>query len=368
MATSAQTQNAEYSPKSWTAEDAYRDKPWIQYLSHKEHDGFQSALEHALKVNKPFLEMTQEDYPLPPVSQQALRCALATVKGRRGMCLIKGFPTDKWTESEMRLAYWGIGLYMGVARPQNRAGEVIVDVRDAGGGYKVKGGRGYNTNAGLDFHQVSVDVVALLCRRTAETGGASQVVSSIALRDRVAALRPGLTPVLQANNWYHSHQGAQDRSQSGYHRCSILDNDYRFFCARTNRKNSNAAQEDFPEVPKYTPEQVEALYLLDRIIPLEDYCYTMELERGNIRLLISFVTLHSRTPFEDHENPDKKRHLMRLWLSVPGSQPLPSEWADYWGDVRANAVRGGLCGTTITSEYLAYEKRQAGAFEMHCTH
>ncbi|KAK9416792.1 hypothetical protein SUNI508_09490 [Seiridium unicorne] len=295
MATSAQTQNAEYSPKSWTAEDAYRDKSWIQYLSHKEHDGFQSALEHALKVNKPFLEMTQEDYPLPPVSQQALSCALATVKGRRGMCLIKGFPTDKWTESEMRLAYWGIGLYMGVARPQNRAGEVIVDVRDAGGGYKVKGGRGYNTNAGLDFRQDSVDVVALL-------------------------------------------------------------------------KNSNAAQEDFPEVPKYMPEQVEALYLLDRIIPLEDYCYTMELERGDIRLLISFVTLHSRTPFEDHENPDKKRHLMRLWLSVPGSQPLPSEWADYWGDVRANAVRGGLCGTTITSEYLAYEKRQAGAFEMHCTH
>ncbi|KAK7964953.1 hypothetical protein PG996_000685 [Apiospora saccharicola] len=42
-----------------------------------------------------------------------------------------------------------MGLYMGVARPQNRASEVINDVRDAGGSYKSPGGRGYNTNAGL---------------------------------------------------------------------------------------------------------------------------------------------------------------------------------------------------------------------------
>jgi hypothetical protein len=101
----------------------------------------------------------------------------------------------------MQLAYWGMSLYMGVGRTQNRASEVISDVRDTGGGYKVKGGRGYNTNPGLDFHQDSCDVVVLLCRRTAREGGTSKVMSSLALHDRVMELRPDLLPVLQNENW-----------------------------------------------------------------------------------------------------------------------------------------------------------------------
>lgn len=78
-----------------------------------------------------------------------------------------------------------------------------------------------------------------------------------------------------------------------------------------------------------------------------------------MQLLNSFVTLHSRTPFEDYEDEDEKRHLMRLWLSLPVSQPLPESWTEYWGDSRAGSVRGGVRGSATTEEYLTYEKRQA---------
>src|SRR3546814_20961085 len=68
---------------------------------------------------------------------------------------------------------------MGVARPQNKNSEILNDVRNAGGTYHDKGGRGYNTNASLDFHIDFGDVVALLCRRdrTSVVSGKSVSVS-----------------------------------------------------------------------------------------------------------------------------------------------------------------------------------------------
>lgn len=355
-------QNA-FAPRAWTAAEAAGDTSWIQRLAEEEVDGFRMALEHARQVDKPLLAMEQADFPLSAPALEALQRAVATTQGRWGMCLLKGFPVDEWTEAETRLAYWGMGLHMGVGRTQNRASQVMNDVRDEGGDYKVKGGRGYNTNAGLDFHQDSCDVVGLLCRRTARRGGTSKVISSIALRDEVQRLRPDLIAVLQ-QPFFHSYQGTQDPSQPPFYRCPILGEIPGFFALRANRKNTDAAQRDFAEVPRLTGLQHEALDLLDELMPSPLLCYTMELEGGDLQLLNSYVTLHSRTPFEDFEEADKKRHLLRLWLSIPSSQPLPAAWEEYFGDVRPGAVRGGVRGSSITAEFVGYEQRQAAALGM----
>lgn len=352
------------SPKAWLAADVQRDDSWIQRLSADEIAGFDTALAHARHAGKPYLSMTQADFPLSASAQAALARAVATTQGRWGMCLLRGFPVDRWTEDECRMLVWGMSLYMGVARTQNRASQIMNDVRDEGGDYKVKGGRGYNTNAGLDFHQDSCDVVALLCRRTARTGGTSKVVNSIAVRDEIARTRPDLIPVLQGP-WYHSYQGAQDPNQPPFYVCPILGSDPEHFAMRTNRKNTDAAQRDFEDVPRLTAAQFEALDLLDTLLPDPRFCYTMMLERGDLQLLNNYVNLHSRTPFEDFDVADQKRHLYRLWMAIPTSQPLPSEWETYFGDVRAGAVRGGVRGSAITAEFIAYEKRQAATMGMH---
>jgi len=189
------------------------------------------------------------------------------------------------------------------------------------------------------------------------------VISSIALRDEVQRLRPDLIPVLQGT-WYHSYQATQDPIQPPYYRCPIFGNDPVHFCARTNRKNTDAAQRDFEDVPRLTAAQKEALDLFDQLMPSDKLCYSMQLEQGDMQLLNNYVTLHSRTPFEDYEDPDKKRHLLRLWLAIPDSQPLPPEWEEYYGDVRSGAVRGGVRGSAITQAVLTYEERQAKAMGM----
>ncbi|AMR80834.1 TauD/TfdA family dioxygenase [Cupriavidus nantongensis] len=354
---------ASQRPLPWTARQAREDRSWVLRMTEAEIQGMRDALNHARTLDKPLLEMEQADFPLNEAARGVLSRAIGITQGGWGMCLVKGFPVDEWTEDESRLAYWGMSLYMGVARTQNRASEVMNDVRNEGGEYKVKGGRGYNTNAGLDFHQDSCDVVGLLCRRTARAGGTSKVISSIALYEAVQQRRPDLIPVLRGT-FFHSYQGTQDASQPPYYRCPIFGSHPEYFSARTNRKNTDAAQRDFAEVPRLTPAQVEALDLLDALMPSDKLCFTMELEQGDMQLLNNYVTLHSRTPFEDHDDPDRKRHLFRLWLAVPGSQPLPDDWKEYYGDVRAGAVRGGVRGSAITPAFLDYEKRQAGALGM----
>jgi len=352
-----------FKPQAWLAQDVANASSWILRMTDDEVHGFDLALAHARALGKPLLDMTQADFPLSEASRAVLARAMAATQDRWGMCLLKGFPVHRWSEADVRLAYWGMGLYMGVARPQNRASEIINDVRDVGASYKVKGGRGYNTNAGLDFHQDSCDVVALLCRRAAKRGGTSKVISSMALRDEVQRLRPDLIAVLQ-QPWHHSYQGTQDPVQPPFYRCPILGDDPEHFCFRTNRKNIDAAQRDFGQVPRLTTQQMEVLDLMDTLMPSDALCYSMALEPGDLQLLNNYVTLHSRTPFEDFDDSDQKRHLLRLWLAIPASQPLPAQWREYYGDVRPGAVRGGVRGSAITRAFLAYEERQARAMGM----
>lgn len=352
-------------PRGWTVEDANSDTSWIQRLDADEVAGFDAALAHAKATGKHWLDMTAADFPLGGAALNALQRAFATTQGRWGMCLLKGFPVDRWSEDDSKLAYWGMSLHVGVARTQNPASQYMNDVRDEGAAYKAANGRsrGYNTKAGLDFHMDSADIVGLLCRRTAKSGGDSLAASTIAVAEELARRRPDLLEVLK-QPFYHHYQGSQDPLQPPYYACPIIGSDAEHFTMRVNRKNIVAAERDFPELPRVTPQQWEAIDLLEEIMADPRWCFRMRLEQGDLQLVNNYVIVHSRTPFEDFEEADRKRHLLRLWLAVPGSQPLPADWAEYFIDTRPGSVRGGLRGSHSTAQFAAYEQRQAAALGM----
>jgi alpha-ketoglutarate-dependent taurine dioxygenase len=54
----------------------------------------------------------------------------------------------------------------------------------------------------------------------------------------------------------------------------------------------------------------------------EDLQLGMALEPGDIQLLNNSVILHARTGFIDHEEPERRRHLLRLWLNVEDGRPV----------------------------------------------
>jgi Taurine catabolism dioxygenase TauD, TfdA family len=93
----------------------------------------------------------------------------------------------------------------------------------------------------------------------------------------------------------------------------------------------------------------------------------MWLEPGDLQLLNNHVVIHSRTHYEDFEAPDQKRHLLRLWLAVPGGRPLTEGLLAAYKSVAPNTVRGGFKGRGVTPEMRAYQARVAASLGMRDT-
>ncbi len=212
--------------------------------------------------------------------------------------------------------------------------------------------RGYRSREHLRFHTDRCDVVGLLCVRTAKSGGASRIVSSVAIHNEILKRRPDLLAQLY-QDYYHSRQGEEAPGEAPYYINPIFGICGGRFTSQYSRSYIESAQR-FAEVPCITKTQDEALDLLAELA--EEFCFHMELAPGDIQLLNNHITYHSRTSYEDHPEPERQRLLLRLWLSVPGSRPLPAGYETLWGRVEAGAVRGGVTSHTGYRNILEYRE------------
>ena len=75
----------------------------------------------------------------------------------------------------------------------------------------------------------------------------------------------------------------------------------------------------------------------------------MELEPGDIQLVHNHTIFHDRTAFEDYPEPERKRHLLRLWLAPSNARPLPRVYAERYDSIMPGD-RGGVVvpGSTPT--------------------
>jgi alpha-ketoglutarate-dependent taurine dioxygenase len=63
-----------------------------------------------------------------------------------------------------------------------------------------------------------------------------------------------------------------------------------------------------------TAEQVRALDALDAVLRRPQLRAEFDLRPGDTYFLNNRWLLHNRTAFEDHAEPERRRHLVRLWL------------------------------------------------------
>ena len=69
--------------------------------------------------------------------------------------------------------------------------------------------------------------------------------------------------------------------------------------------------------------QRDALEMVQDIANEPDMVMEFTLNPGDILVANNYVTLHGRSAFEDWDEPDKRRHMLRLWLTIPNGRPLP---------------------------------------------
>ena len=72
----------------------------------------------------------------------------------------------------------------------------------------------------------------------------------------------------------------------------------------------------------------------------------MEFQPGDMQFVHNHTVLHDRTAFEDWPEPERKRHLLRLWLAAPGARPLPPAYAERYGSVEIGNRGGIVCKGT----------------------
>jgi hypothetical protein len=85
-----------------------------------------------------------------------------------------------------------------------------------------------------------------------------------------------------------------------------------------------------------------AMSAIDLLANDPDYHYAMMFEPGDMQFLNNHITYHARTGFEDWPEPERRRHLLRLWLAPPNSRRLSDEMTAIYQDPSPGAARGGF--------------------------
>jgi hypothetical protein len=105
---------------------------------------------------------------------------------------------------------------------------------------------------------------------------------------------------------------------------------------------------------------------IDQAAQSDTFTFDMRLVPGDFQILNNHVILHSRTAYEDHDEPSRKRSLLRSWIATPNSQPLSPLMHDAFHDHRARAVRGGIKGQAFDEQKQAYTRKAAAFHSMLC--
>jgi alpha-ketoglutarate-dependent taurine dioxygenase len=352
------------SRAAWNAADMHADTSWIYTLDDRAQQQLAAAVRKARDPEKTLFDYRRDDFDFG-LAWPVFAKAFEETKRGRGVALVRGLPRAQLDQQEFELLTWAIGLHAGVARPQGKASQYLSAVRDEGTTYRSAGGRGYSSNAELDFHTDSADVVALTCYNAAAEGGMSLVTSSVYAYGRMRVEHPDFADLLhEPIHFSRQREQAPDEAPSYPHPIFDVEDDALF--SKWNRNRVQHAQQ-LDGVPQLTSRQREALERFDALVRREDLTYTMYLEPGDLQLVNSHTTLHSRTNFVDHEALDAKRLLFRLWLATPDGERLPESWRVAYRAVEPRAVRGGIRGQQYDDVRRAFELRQAVAHAMTAT-
>ena len=222
-------------------------------------------------------------------------------------------PVDRYGEADAALAYWGLGLHLGRAVSQNAAGDLLGHVRDAGLERRDPTIRQYRTREPLGFHTDGSDIVGLLCLRPAKSGGTSRIASSTAIYNEIARRRPELAALLH-EPFPFDRNGEERPGEPPFFTlplCRLADDRLRTFYIGWYIRDSQR----HPQAPRLTRAQSEAIDCIDAIAGDPRVHLDMDFRPGDIQWLKNAAILHSRTEFEDHPEPERKRHLLRLWLT-----------------------------------------------------
>lgn len=310
---------------AWKGPDMADSMEWLEPLTEDEIADLDQALRQVQAKEISLLDITQEDFPLPVLSER-LGKVLDDVRQGRGFSVLRGIPVERYSQDENEIILWGIGTYFGGAISQNSNGDLMGHVYDHGVHMHTARVRGYMTPDYLRFHSDRCDLVALACIRKAMQGGISRLVSMTALHNEIFASRPELLEPFYNGFMYVVSELSGDTKPVRVPSYSVTDS---VLSCRLQRNQIEMSAEKCG-IP-LTELEREALDLLDELAASKEFILEMDLEPGDVQFCNNYVIAHGRTDFTDSGREEEKRLMLRLWLKFRDARPVGEAFFDFGG-------------------------------------
>jgi alpha-ketoglutarate-dependent taurine dioxygenase len=247
---------------------------------------------------------------------QSLEPVHEALETGRGFAIIEGPP--HLSPEQAQALYCIVGQGLGRPLAQNVQGTVLYDVRDAG--QDVAGGARFSvTNYESSFHTDNsfgsdvVDYVGLLCLKVAKTGGRSQMVSGYAVHNELLKRHGSVLQTLYEPFHVDRRGGVRDGETATVQfpiiRSSGQDLLFRYLRYWIEAGHTKAGR-------PLTSAQRAALDVLDQVLGQREMRVEFDLQPGQMYFINNRWILHNRTAFEDYPEPERRRHLVRLWLQA----------------------------------------------------
>ena len=319
-------------PAAWKGSEVVQHGDWRETLTDADVAEIEQAVAVAKRTGKAMGDLTKDDFPLPSLSKKIDRWR-QEVRAGRGFHVLRGVPVTRWPQADAEIFFWCFGQHLGFPGAQNPQAELLGHVRDTGESPDEV--RHYRTRVNINFHCDAADVVGLLCLQKAQRGGQSRIVSSVSVYNELLRRRPEWVDRL------YEPLMMDTKGEGGVRYLPVrpcrFDNGHLRTFYHTDYFRSAVS---FAGEPLLSVEDRAVLDLYNEIASSPDLYLDMHLEPGDVQLLSNHTVLHARTDYEDHPEPKRRRHLLRLWISLPSGAPLRTR-------LRMQRSRLGMVATAV---------------------
>jgi hypothetical protein len=298
----------------WRAGDVADPEAWTLHLSENDRAELDAALRTAKARSDDPLEIGKKDFPLEGLAAKLDGVVDVLLHGR-GFMRISALDTSAYTDDDVTLLYWGIGLHLGEPWAQNKHGHVLGDVTDQGKTIDDPTVRGNELGGiALDYHTDGSDLVGLLCLRTARSGGLSCVANAVGIHNHMVRQCPELAAALYESLPYDTRGEQAEGASAFYSMPGFTEHAGRLF-VRFIPQYILASQRH-PDAPRLSDTAKEAIRTAVALANDPDFNVYMDLQPGEMQFINNYHVLHGRTAYEDDVANGYKRHLKRLWLAT----------------------------------------------------
>ncbi len=307
--------------RAWRGADMAARTDWIHELDADDVAELDAAVDRAIAAGTDLVTMSATDFPVPRLAPRLAAIRRELLHGR-GFALIRGWPSEHRTLRQSATAFRGMGAHLGEAVSQNGKGHVLGHVANLGLDYAAPETRGYQTTAELHYHVDGGDLVGLLCVRPSRSGGLSKIASSTTVWNEIVRRRPDLARALM-RPYAFTRWGEIGAGQRPWFELPLFQPHAGRMVA-VIVQSAIAKAQAFGDAPRLDAAQTEALRMVQAVADEPGLRLDMDFRPGDVQFLCNHSILHSRTAYEDWPQPERRRHLLRLWLACDDGPELPA--------------------------------------------